>query len=269
MKLGIIGFGHLASAFAEGILNSNYLKSDQIMITSLTDKTKENALQKYGIASYSSNSELASNSDYIIISVKPHLYSDIINEIKDDINPNTIILSFMAGTKLSQLEELLPENTKLARVMPNIAMAVRESLTTICPNTMISETEISNIMELFNAVGKVIATTEDNLEKISAVSSSGLGFVGYLLNAFEMSSIDLGLPEEFKELISTQTFLGAVKTVEHTDITAKKLSDKVATKGGSTIEGLYVLMDHKVDENIVKAVRASYDKVSKLSKQQS
>lgn len=266
MKLGIIGFGHLANAFADGVLKSNYLKSDQIKITSLTDKTKENALQKFGIASYSSNSELASNSDYIIISVKPHLYADIINEIHDYIKPNTIILSFMAGTKLSQLEDLLPENSKLARVMPNIAMAVRESLTTICPNSALSDTEISRIEDLFNAVGKVITTTEDNLEKISAVSSSGLGFVGYLLNAFEMSGTDLSLPEEFKELISTQTFLGAVRTVQETEISSKQLSDKVATKGGSTIEGLYVLMDHKVDENIVKAVNASFNKLSELSK---
>ncbi|WP_425539162.1 pyrroline-5-carboxylate reductase [Microaceticoccus formicicus] len=266
MKLGIIGFGHLASAFTEGVLKSDYLNSEQIMITSLTDKTKEDALQKFGIASYSTNSELATNSDYIIISVKPHLYADIINEIKDSIKPNTIILSFMAGTKLSQLEELLPENSKLARVMPNIAMAVRESLTTICPNSALTEPEISEISHLFNAVGKVITTTEENLEKISAVSSSGLGFVGYLLNAFEMASLDLGLPEKYKELISTQTFLGAVKTVQETDISSKQLSDKVATKGGSTIEGLYVLMDHKVDENIVKAVNASFNKLSQLSK---
>ncbi len=266
MKLGIIGFGHLASAFAEGILESGVLKNDRIMITSLTEETRNSAEAKYGIKSYSSNKELATNCDYIIISVKPHQYRDIINEIADSLKKDTVIISFLAGTKLAQLEECLPEKTKLTRVMPNIAMAVRESLTTICPNENMTEAEVSEVIKLFEGVGKVIRATEDELEKISAVSSSGLGFVGYLLNAFELATEELGLPADLKELISTQTFQGAVSTVQNTDITSKQLSDKVATKGGSTIEGLYVLMDHHVDVNIVKAVSASFNKLSELSK---
>ncbi|MDO5719019.1 MAG: pyrroline-5-carboxylate reductase [Tissierellia bacterium] len=266
MKLGIIGFGHLAKAFAEGVLKSNKLKSEDITITSLTQKTKENALSKFKIRSYSTNKELSSNCNYIILSVKPHLYEDILTEIRNYIRPDTVIISFLAGTKLSQLEEFLPKGTQIIRVMPNIAMAVRESMSCICPNEFVGDDELSNIRQLFEEVGSVIETEEEDLEKISALSGSGLGFVAYLLESFEKASIELGLPTELKQIISSQTFAGAVSLVSNTDVEAEALKDQVATEGGSTIEGLKYLESQNVDEKIINAIRASYNRVQELSR---
>lgn len=259
-KIGIIGFGHLARSFTEGILKSGALKEKEIIIYDISEESRSFAKETFGIESALSNPDLVEKSDHIILAVKPNLYREVLGEIKELLG-DKILISFLAGTKIESLEKQLKPGAKILRAMPNVAMSVMESLTVLTPNSNLSDLELDTILDLFGFVGQVIQGDEDSLDKISALSSSGIAFAGYLIKAFEDAGKDLGLDDRALELIANQTFAGAVFIIQDTDLGPKDLMEQVATKGGTTAEGIRTLEEKEVGQRISQAIEKTYEKV--------
>lgn len=264
MKIGIIGFGHLAKSFAKGLVESGFLKEKDLYVTCKSEESKAKASSDFSVNVMENNKSLVDEVDLVILSVKPNQGTDVLTEIKDSIK-NKILISFLAGTSFEQVYSVLDKDTKLIRIIPNIAMATRSSLNAISPSDFIDDKDLEIVKKIFSELGENIICSEEDLEKISVISSSGLGYVFHLLAGFNQAGLDLGLKDELS-LISSQTFLGAVKTLQASKENPSILASQVATKGGTTIEGLNVLEKEKVNEAISKAAKASYEKVLEFRK---
>ncbi len=261
MKIGIIGFGHLAKSMVKGLLSKEDL-SENIYITSKTNKTKEEALVNFDICSYPNNKELVENSDLIIMAVKPNAYIEVLGEIKDVLE-NKILISFLAGTAMENLEKELNENSKIIRVMPSIAMEVCQSLTAIYPNKNISESDLYIVKSLFDKLGTALITDEEDLERVSVVSGSALGYVAQIVDSMTIAAESIGYTKEVEKSV-IQVFAGAIELLKTSNITAKEMAKAVATEGGTTIEGIKYMQSQNLDDIFSNAHKASYEKVKKM-----
>lgn len=261
MKIGIIGFGHLAQSFAKGLLKQKDMAED-IFIADIDKETKQRALVDYGIVSFPNNKDLVENTDLLILAVKPSQAQEVLDEIKD-ILKDKVLVSFLAGTKIQAIEDALDGQGQVIRVMPSIAMEVSESLSAICPGTHATEDSTLIVKDLFSHLGRALISNEEDLERISVISGSGLGYAAHILGAMAQGAKAIGY-EKDNEADLVQVFLGASKLLAESGIAASQMAKAVATEGGTTIEGIRVLDQADLASVFAKTMEASYKKVKDL-----
>ena len=127
MKIACIGCGVMGSAFMSAIAK----KVNPSEIT-VCDKFVEsaNAFAKKTGCNVSSNAEAVKNAKYVVLAVKPAFVKEALEEIKDALEKDTVIISMAAGVSLSQLREYL--DAKYIRIMPNTPAKICEGMTALC-----------------------------------------------------------------------------------------------------------------------------------------
>ena len=143
----------MASAIIGGILNSRLTSEDHIIATARTERTLLSLQERFQIRTTRSNPEAASLSDILFLAVKPHLFPEIIAEIRDSIPKHAILVSIAAGQSLDAIEGFFKKPVKLVRAMPNTPALVGEAMSALCPNENISQSELSEISSIGNCSG--------------------------------------------------------------------------------------------------------------------
>ena len=110
MKLGFIGTGNMAGAIMGGVIKSNVFKPEEIIGADLFAPGREKVKELYGINVTDSNKEVIEKSEVVIFSVKPQFYADVIQEVKDLVRPEQLIITIAPGKTLglpNSLEKML------------------------------------------------------------------------------------------------------------------------------------------------------------------
>ena len=112
MKLGVIGCGNMASAIIGGIRKSGLYAPEDIHAADKSEDFLIKKAQQLGINTTTDNKNAAA-SDIVMLCVKPMYLYDVIEEIKDVVNENTLIISIAAGQSLLKMQNAFGKNIKL------------------------------------------------------------------------------------------------------------------------------------------------------------
>ena len=82
-KIGFIGAGNMGGAILGGILNSKIIDNDHIIASAKSDRTIERIKRDYNVNVSKDSKEVVEFSDLIVIGVKPEIYDEILEEIKE------------------------------------------------------------------------------------------------------------------------------------------------------------------------------------------
>ncbi|WP_239463423.1 NAD(P)-binding domain-containing protein, partial [Fusobacterium mortiferum] len=90
MKLGFIGCGNMGEAFLKGIINSEEVETKNIYVY---DKLRgKEVADRYSVTLLSNELAIVEECDIIFLAVKPNVYFDVIDKIKDSVNSSKIIV---------------------------------------------------------------------------------------------------------------------------------------------------------------------------------
>ncbi len=258
-RISIIGGGNMGGAIAKGLLKSNQIAAKDITISDISEKT----LNNFRVISdewklTTSNEEAIADSEIIILAVKPWLVEKIAGEIREktDYN-NQIIVSIAAGVELKTLQSLFSENAILFRLIPNTAIEVMESVSTVT-SINASKEQIEKICLIFEEMGKVFyVENEKLLNAFMSLSSCGIAYAFRYIRAAMEGGVEMGIyPETAKEVIM-QTLKGAVKLLEENHSHPENEIDKVTTPGGITIRGLNEMEANGFTNAVIKGLKKS------------
>ena len=169
MKIGFIGLGNMAAAMIGGMLGKGLVKPEEIIGSSKTELTAQNIKTKFGITTVIDNARVARESDILFLAVKPVFFSEIIGEIRDEVKPDTLIVSIAAGRDLRYLkEEFGRPDLKLIRCMPNTPALVAEGCTGVCAGEGVSREDMDRVLELLRSFGTASEVPE-RLDRKSVV----------------------------------------------------------------------------------------------------
>ena len=265
-KIGFIGSGNMATAMMGGILNSKLISPDFVMCSDPSEEKLHVLENKYGVVTSLDNKKVASSVDILFLSVKPQFYSNVINEIKEVISDNIIIVAIAAGKKIDNLKELFEKDVKVVRAMPNTPALVGEGMAAICPCPMVLPDELDLICKIFNSFGKCEIVTENLMDAVTAVSGSSPAFVFMIIEAMADGAVLEGMPRDKAYKFEAQAVLGSAKMVLDTGKHPGELKDMVTSPGGTTIEGVKVLEENNLRGTMIKAIHETTEKSKKLSK---
>ena len=265
-RIGFIGCGKMGQAMITGMLQSSLVRPQQIIGSARSDETLLTVEQKYNINVTLSNQEVASSSDFLFIAVKPHLYKDVLQEVKDYVNKETIIITIAAGIDIAFIEEQFDTEVKVVRSMPNTPSLVGEGMSVLSVNHLISEEEKQQVMSLFNSFGKSEIMDESLMDAIPAISGSSPAYVYMFIEALADGGVMQGVPRKLAYKLAAQAVLGAAKMVLDTEKHPGELKDEVCTPGGVTIEAVATLEKHQFRGAILTAMENCTNKSRGLGK---
>lgn len=264
--IGFIGSGNMANAMVGGIINANLVPSINVVCSDHSMAKLENMHKRYGITIATNNSEVASKSDILILSVKPQFYPEVINEIKDQVKENTIVVSIAAGQKIESIKNLFGKEIKIVRAMPNTPALVAEGMAALSSCPMVLPEELDLICNIFNSFGKCEVVSEKLMDVVTGLSGSSPAFIFMIIEAMADGAVLEGMPRDKAYKFAAQTVLGSAKMVLETGKHPAELKDMVCSPGGTTIEGVSVLEQNNLRASMINAVRSATKKSKDLAK---
>ena len=252
MYIGIAGFGHLGKALAAGLLNRTEQTADQIGVYTRSEKTLQTAQQDFHIHAFKNCSSLLRCTDVLFLTCPPDALEEIFKDIDQPLLDRQTVVSFAAGVSIPRLKKIFGEKACIIRAMPTIAIEHNQGI--------IAYTDIHSeeVKKLFQQLGWAVAVKEEDIDKITAFASCGLGFAAYLLNAYQQAGTALGLDPALCHQITEKNFSAALQMGCY-DETVKRVS----TTGGATACGIEAFQRFHTEEMVANAVLRAFQKLQK------
>lgn len=266
-KIGFIGSGKMASAIIKGLVKTNFVSSENIMATQAEVDSVQSKSKDLGIKIILDNNELVKWADVIFLATKPNQVGGVLEEIKNSVNNTKLIVSIAAGVTTAKLESLLPEGTRVIRVMPNTPALVGEGMSGMVGGKNAAKEDIEFVQSLLSTIGKcVTVNNEAQIDIVTAISGSGPAFFYKIINEIARAGERLGMDYEKALLLSIQTAIGSAKMALNREISMEQLIANVATKGGCTAVGVDCMNENNTEQIFYDVIKKTTQKACELGK---
>lgn len=266
INVGIIGCGNMGGAIIEGILATKKFTTRNIRVfDTVTTKVRIFA-DKYNAQPQFSNLGLVKNSQVVILAVKPQDSLGLLTEIGPYIQKSQLIISIMAGVKISKIARFVEKGVPIVRVMPNISALVREAISGISYNKFVEDMHKKIVRNLFEGIGQIYETKESLQDAITALTGSGPAYFFYIVEAFINAAVKQGISRKDALKLVLQTMKGSASLLENTKLSPEVLRKKVTSKRGTTEAGIKVFDKKRLKSVIAQAVKAAQKRSKELSR---
>ncbi|MCB0688840.1 MAG: pyrroline-5-carboxylate reductase [Saprospiraceae bacterium] len=266
MKILIIGGGNMGLTYATSFLRSHIVKPEEMMILEKS-ATKAAELSRQGIGTvHELPQDCLPEADLIILAVKPQDAPALFEHIRPMVDPQQVFLSIMAGIKIETIAQMLNVQ-KIIRAMPNLPAQIGMGMTVYSSSEEVTRIELVMVQNLLNTTGKAIYVDRESLlDAATAISGSGPAYVFYCMQAFIEAAERMGFSAPEAELLTLQTFKGAVDLFHKNDFTCNEWIKRVASRGGTTEAALEYFNNHQVAAHLEGGAQAALKRAEELSK---
>ena len=261
MKVTIIGLGNMGSAMVKAWLKAGAVSADDLtFFDSDPEKLKAFSAQTGDL------SKNISESDVLVLAIKPQDLSSAAERFNPLLSNKTVILSILAGVSLDKLAKHFSNTEKIVRSMPNLGALVGESMNAFVATPQTGLLELASVEKLLSAMGPTEKLASENLmDAWCAVAGSGPGFIVAIMEAFVAAAVQQGFSAETAKRMVVQTFFGTGALVRESTLSLEALRQSVTSKGGTTAAGLEVFNSCAVAEYINQMVLAATKRGQELN----
>jgi pyrroline-5-carboxylate reductase len=247
-RIGLIGAGRLADALCAGWVADDAARGASIGATDRFPAQAEALASAHGIRAVATVAELATASDVLVIAVKPQDMDAALAEIAPVVAATTVVCSTAAGVPMKRLRAGLPATTAVARIMPNIPVAVGSGVVAVAGDAA----ALAALRPWLEPLGAVEEIDEELFDAVTAVTGSGPGLLARVIEAFADGARDVGFDATQAQRLAALTFAGTGDYLRATGTEARTLREQVTSPGGTTAAGL-----ERLEEGAVAAIRAA------------
>ena len=253
--IAFLGAGNMASAMISGLIAEGFAPSR----LHASDPSEEALadLRALGLTHLGTSPEgLFERASLVVAAVKPQIIPSALTAIRDQLGPNTALLSIAAGIPISSLQTHAGEDVPIIRCMPNTPAMIGLGASALYAADSVSSTHRDLAEQVTNAAGKTVwVASEDLLDAVTAVSGSGPAYFFALIEAIARAGMELGLEEDVSMALTVQTALGAASLAAQSAEPVATLRENVTSPGGTTEQALQSLQTSQFDAVVAEAVR--------------
>lgn len=258
--IGFIGYGNMAQAIAEGLVNAGTINgSDIVACAAHYDKLERNAA-KLGAKAVHTAAQVAEAADMVVIAIKPYQIETVIAPIIDQLaQENTIVVSIAAGWDLNKFRDLFGTSFEQAHIqctIPNTPMAVGKGvLVTEIDNTLTQE-QTETFESLFSSISLIERVDTAHMGIGMCIAGCAPAFTDMYIEALGDAGVKYGLQRATAYRLAAKMVegVGALYLANETHPGAMK--DAVCSPGGTTIRGVASLEESAFRGAVIKAVDA-------------
>lgn len=194
--------------------------------------------------------------DIVVLAVKPQLINQALPTLRRETGAGgpAILVSILAGVEIDALRRRFAAEAYV-RAMPNLPVAIGKGVVALHSDSDVPAVR-GAAEALMAPLGLVEWVDQPLFDVVTALSGSGPGFTYRFIDALAQAGAKLGLPADQSLRLACATVEGSAILAAESDETPGALADRVASKGGSTREGLNIL---DRDDALVELLTATID----------
>ncbi|NGO71302.1 pyrroline-5-carboxylate reductase [Streptomyces sp. SB3404] len=264
-KVAVLGTGKIGEALLSGMLRGGW-PAGRLLVTTRRPERAAELRERYAVEAVT-NPEAAKAADTLILTPKPQDMPVLLDELAPHLPADRLVISGAAGITTGFIEHKLPPGTPVIRVMANTPALVDEAMSVISPGTHAADGHLALADEIFTGVGKTLRIPESQQDAATALSGSGPAYFFFLVEAMTEAGIQLGLPRDKAHDLIVQAAVGAATMLRDSGEHPVTLRENVTSPGGTTINAIRELENHRVRAAFIDAIEAARDRSRELGGQ--
>lgn len=270
-SIAFLGAGSMARAILAGLLQPSVTVAGGIRATNRSQARASEFADEPRVTAYSTETDGAANrravagAKLVVVSVKPAMVPDLLDEIADALEPGAVVVSVAAGVTVATFEAHLPEHVSVVRTMPNTPAVVGRAVTGVSAGTRSSDDDLALVVSLFETVGEVLVVPESQLDALSTISGSGPAYVFLLIEELTKTAIAKGFTPEQATTMVQGTFRGASELLAASDEDPAELRRRVTSPKGTTERAIAVLQEADLSGLFDRATDAALARARELA----
>ena len=263
MTVAVLGAGKMGAALLSGMLRAGR-SADDLLVTARREDRRQLLTERYGVEAVT-NAQAASRAGTLLLCVKPQDMPALLDELAEVVSVDRLVVSMAAGIPTGSVERGLPPGVPVIRVMSNTPVLVDEAMSAISAGRHATEEHLERAEALLRPVGRTLRVPESQQDAVTALSGSGPAYFFYLVEAMIDAGILLGLPRAVAHDLIVQTAIGAAVMLRDSGEHPVTLREAVTSPGGTTINAIRELENHRVRAAFLTALEAARDRSRELA----
>ncbi len=233
--LWLIGCGNMAGAMLEGWLSAG---ADPRMITIVRPSGRA-AADGVRVLTALPEDEVPA---LVLLGVKPQKLDEVAPPLAPALEPETILVSILAGVELAALRARFPAPRAVVKAMPNLPVRLNMGIVELFTDAATGDAAKAEVERLMTALALVEWFEDETLFNLaSALTAAAPAFLYRFLDALAEAAAALGLPADQAARLTAAMAEGASALAVASPETPQQLARRVSSPGGTTEAGLTVL----------------------------
>ncbi len=265
-QIGFIGIGNMGGALLRAVCGK--IGGGSVAVCDMDKGKLDEASREFGCTPCTA-AELAAESRYIFLGVKPQMMGGMLGGIGDALgerDEEPVLISMAAGLTIETIRDMAGGDYPVIRIMPNIPASVGEGMILCAATDNVTEAQLAYFRDFMELSGELDAVPEGLIDAGSAVSGCGPAFCAMFIEALADGAVVCGLPRGKAMLYAEQMVIGTAKYLMETGMHPGQLKDNVTSPGGTTIRGVAALEEAGFRHGVMEAVVKAYERTLELGK---
>ena len=190
--------------------------------------------------------------EIVLLGMKPYQLDLVAPLLAPILDPQTILVSILAGVELASLRRRFPAPRTIVRAMPNLPVRIGKGVVGLCSDSG-DGTARGLITGLMAALGHAEwFDDESDFQLAGHLTGAGPAFLFRFIDALAVAAARLGLPEDRAPRLALRMVEGAAMMAAAGPDDPATLARKVASPNGTTEAGLKVLDGDGALANLVE-----------------
>ncbi len=269
-QLAFIGCGVMAESMIAGLLRMELVAPEQVAASHPRKERRAELEKKYKIRTFEDNADaveaVGNDAAIIALCVKPQRIKGVLDELKNVVSPEQLVVSIIAGATIETISETL-DTQLVVRAMPNTPSQIGQGMTAWTCTDEVDENHRAQIKELLTALGKeIFVETEKMIDMATSLSATGPTYIFTFMEAMTDAGVHLGFSRHVSQELVQQTILGSVLFAMESGKHPAELRNMVTSPGGTSAEASYQMEKGGLRTVLSKAIYAAYKRAVELGK---
>ena len=244
--LWLIGCGHMGSAMLEGWIAAGV---DPAHVSVVRPSGREVGHGVRVLTDYPEDEVPA----VAVLAMKPHQLDLVAPRLAPILDPNSLLVSILAGVELASLRERFAAPATVVKAMPNLPVSLGKGVVALHSDSG-DRTARAIVTGLMAALGHAEWFDDEELFQLAGVlTGAGPAFLFRFLQALGEAAESLGLPREQSARLAAAMVEGAAALAAASPRSPEALAQQVASPGGTTQAGLAVLDEDRALADLLAA----------------
>jgi len=241
-RYGFIGTGSMGSMLIRKFTGTGLVSPGEITASSKNGISARALARENGIIAAPSNPAVAEDADLLFICVKPLQVRGVLEEVRGVLKEDALLVSLAGCVSLANLRDWAGDQIHCVRIIPSVTAEARAGITLVAWGQDVTPEDKKLVLSLLNVLGTPVETDERDFDLSTDLTSCAPALIAAMMQEFAGAAVRTGtIPTDLAEYLVKETMIGTARILAGGPMKFDDVIRRVATKGGSTEEGVKVL----------------------------
>lgn len=240
VRIACLGSGIMGGLLIERLVTAKAVDPG-VIVACDPDQDRLQALAgRLGVRT-STDNQAGADADVVLVAVPPPAVVPVLQEIRESIGSEQLIVSVAAGVTIETMQRELPDDAQIVRVMPNTPSQVGRGMNVFVCSDSVTPAARALLQEMLDVWGDSLEVSEEVINAACALLAVGPTFLFPVAATLMAAATDAGLEPAQARRIAGRLFegVGAMLVESELDVEALKNMISLQTLDEEGAAGLF------------------------------